>query len=61
VIAGTLALVVLAFLVVYGVGRSRVAKEATRRAEARKGRNRPQNTRRPRERVSAGRRSNLLI
>lgn len=61
VIASVLALVVLAFLVVYSVARSRVTKEAMRRAEARKVRGRPQSARRPKDRVPVGRRSNILV
>lgn len=61
VIASMLALVVLAFLVVYSVARSRVTKEAQRRSDARKVRNRPQSSRRAKERVPVGRRSNILV
>jgi len=63
VIASAVALVVVAFLVVYSMARQRASREATRRSEARRVRNRPQSAQRPKARVPLGssRRSNLLL
>jgi flagellar biosynthesis/type III secretory pathway M-ring protein FliF/YscJ len=60
-IASAVVIVVAVFLVVFTMARQRASREAQRRADSRKVRGRPQASRRPKERVPAGRRSNMLV